>query len=168
MIVMRKKRLRSTRNLKRNKSQSKPKRGHKKLRRWKVCLRGPKVWRTTCLILRDCFNFPISNSPKVQDAEDGFFWSNWKSQESFKAICSCHKTSRSYQGANHFVFSSNSSDVALQWYLSLENAKMNDWNKMIEAFAQQYSYSVQLDVSLRDLETTKQLNNELFSDFLMR
>ena len=66
------------------------------------------------------------------------------------------------------MFSSNSSDVALQWYLSLENAKMNDGNKMIEAFAQQYSYSVQLDVSLRDLETTKQLNNELFSDFLMR
>ena len=32
------------------------------------------------------------------------------------------------------------SGVALQWYLSLENAKMNDWNKMTEAFAQQYEY----------------------------
>ena len=28
------------------------------------------------------------------------------------------------------------SGVALQWYLSLENAKMNDWNKMTEAFVQ--------------------------------
>ena len=45
---------------------------------------------------------------------------------------------------------------------------MNDWNKMVEAFALQYSYNVQLDVSLRDLETTKQLNNESFSDLLMR
>ena len=45
---------------------------------------------------------------------------------------------------------------------------MNDWNKMAEAFAQQYSYNVQLDVSLRDLETTKQLSNETFSYFLMR
>ena len=45
---------------------------------------------------------------------------------------------------------------------------MNDWNKMAEAFAQQYSYNFQLDVSLKDLETTKQLSNELFSDFLMR
>ena len=57
--------------------------------------------------------------------------------------------------------------VALQWYLSLENAKMNDWNKMDEAFVQQYSYNVQLDVSLKDLETTKQLSNALFFDFLM-
>ena len=31
--------------------------------------------------------------------------------------------------------------VALQWYLSLENTKMNDWNKMDEAFVQQYSYN---------------------------
>ena len=52
------------------------------------------------------------------------------------------------------------SGITLQWYLSLENAKMNDWNKMIESFAQQYSYNVQLNVSIRDLETTKQLNNE--------
>ena len=59
------------------------------------------------------------------------------------------------------------SGVALQWYLSLENFKMNDWNKMAEAFAQQYSYNVQLDVSLRDLETTKQLSNESISNFLM-
>ena len=58
--------------------------------------------------------------------------------------------------------------VALQWYLSLENAKMNDWNKMIESFAQQYSYNVQLNVSIRDLETTKQLSNEKFFDFLMK
>ena len=41
---------------------------------------------------------------------------------------------------------------------------MNDWNKMAEAFAQQYSYNVQLDVSLRDLETKKQLNNDSFFD----
>ena len=60
------------------------------------------------------------------------------------------------------------SGVALQWYLSLENAKLNDWNKMAEAFVQQYSYNVQLDVSLRDLETTKQLSNKSFLDFLMR
>ena len=60
------------------------------------------------------------------------------------------------------------SGVAVQWYLSLENAKMNDWNKMDEAFVQQYSYNVQLDVSLRDLETTKQLSNQSFSNFLMR
>ena len=39
---------------------------------------------------------------------------------------------------------------------------------MAEAFVQQYSYNVQLDVSLRDLETTKQLSNKSFLDFLMR
>ena len=45
---------------------------------------------------------------------------------------------------------------------------MNNWNKMAEAFAQQYSYNVQWDVNLRDLGTTKKLSNESISDFLMR
>ena len=39
---------------------------------------------------------------------------------------------------------------------------------MVEAFAQKYLYNVQLDVSLRDLETTKQLSNDSFSNFLMK
>ena len=52
------------------------------------------------------------------------------------------------------------SGVARQCYISLENAKMNDWNKKVGTFVQQYSYNVQLDVNLRDLETTKQLSNE--------
>ena len=39
---------------------------------------------------------------------------------------------------------------------------------MAEAFVQQYSYNVQLDVSLRDVETAKQLSNESFSNFLLR
>ena len=67
-----------------------------------------------------------------------------------------------------FCFFRTFSGVALQWYLSLENTKMNDWNKMAEAFARQYSYNVQLDVSLKDLETTKQLSNESFSDEVER
>ena len=45
---------------------------------------------------------------------------------------------------------------------------MNDWNKTVEAFAPQYSYNVQLDVSLKDLENTKQLSNESFFDEVER
>ena len=39
---------------------------------------------------------------------------------------------------------------------------------MVEAFAQKYLYNVQLDVSLRELETTKQLSNDSFSNEVER
>jgi len=57
---------------------------------------------------------------------------------------------------------------AMNWYLSLNNAKTRDWKELAMEFVHHYNYNVQLDVTLRDLETTKQKSSETFSEFLTR
>lgn len=57
---------------------------------------------------------------------------------------------------------------AMNWYLSLDIAKTRDWKELAMEFVHHYNYNAQLDVTLRDLETTKQKSNETFSEFLMK
>ena len=58
--------------------------------------------------------------------------------------------------------------AAAQWFLSLEDSKTKNWEDIMDAFVAQYSYNTQLDVTLRDLETTRQNFGEAFVDFLSR
>ena len=44
--------------------------------------------------------------------------------------------------------------AAAQWFLSLEDSKTKNWEDIMDAFVAQYNYNTQLDVILRDLETT--------------
>ena len=53
-----------------------------------------------------------------------------------------------------------------QWFLSLEDSKTKNWEDIMDAFVAQYNYNTQLDVTLRDLETTRQNAGETFVDFL--
>ena len=42
------------------------------------------------------------------------------------------------------------------WYHSLEKKVKDDWRALAEAFLNQYVTDMEMDMSLRDLETTKQ------------
>ena len=57
---------------------------------------------------------------------------------------------------------------ASRWYYSLNLGKINIWGELIEAFVEQFSYNTMIDVTLRDLEITKQKNDETFSEYLVR
>ena len=58
--------------------------------------------------------------------------------------------------------------AAAQWFLSLEDSKTRNWEDIMDAFAAQYNYNTQLDITLRDLQTTLQNSGETFVDFLSR
>ncbi|KAJ9173793.1 hypothetical protein P3X46_016897 [Hevea brasiliensis] len=58
--------------------------------------------------------------------------------------------------------------VASSWYHGLEATVRKDWEELVRRFVQQYSYNTALDVTLRDLETTRQKPNETFSEYLLR
>ena len=58
--------------------------------------------------------------------------------------------------------------AAAQWFLSLEDSKTRNWEDIMDSFVAQYNYNTQLDVTLRDLETTCQNSGETFVDFLSR
>ena len=58
--------------------------------------------------------------------------------------------------------------VASDWYHALPTSTKSDWKTLNEAFRGQFSYNAALEVSLRDLEMTKQKDGETFSEFLIR
>ena len=66
------------------------------------------------------------------------------------------------------VFPLSLTGVAQEWYHRLPSTVQSNWHELCEAFAAQYAYNSSLDVSLRDLEMTKQKYGETFADFLIR
>ena len=58
--------------------------------------------------------------------------------------------------------------MAVNWYHGLEKSIQADWKELCSTFLKQYEYNTKLEVSIRDLELTKQRSNESFSDFLIK
>ena len=58
--------------------------------------------------------------------------------------------------------------MTVNWYHGLEKSIRADWKELGSTFLMQYEYNTKLEVSIRDLELTKQRTNESFSNFLTR
>ena len=58
--------------------------------------------------------------------------------------------------------------ITINWYHGLEKSIRADWKELCSTVLKQYEYNTKLEVSIRDLELTKQKPNESFSDFLTR
>ena len=57
---------------------------------------------------------------------------------------------------------------ASRWYYSLNPSKTKVWNELVELFVDQFIFNTMIDVTLRDLETTKQGVGEKFSKYMTR
>ena len=57
---------------------------------------------------------------------------------------------------------------ASRCYYSLDPNKTKVWNKLVEFFMDQFIFNTMIDVTLRDLETTKQRVGETFSEYMTR
>ena len=55
---------------------------------------------------------------------------------------------------------------ASRWYYSLDPGKTKVWNELVELFVDQFIFNTMIDVTLRDLETTKQGVGETFSKYM--
>ena len=58
--------------------------------------------------------------------------------------------------------------MAAIWYAKLEDDVKRNWDEMAEAFDTQYSYNTQIEVTTRELETTRQEPKKSFSNFVTR
>ena len=58
--------------------------------------------------------------------------------------------------------------MAVNWYHGLEKSVRANWKELCSIFLKQYEYNTKLEVSIRDLELTKQRSNEFFLNFLTR
>ena len=66
------------------------------------------------------------------------------------------------------LFQQSLTGPALRWFVGMDNAKKASWDSICNAFNQQYHYNIEVDITRRDLETTKQQFKESFSSFLTR
>ena len=57
---------------------------------------------------------------------------------------------------------------ASRWYHSLDPSKTKVWNKLVELFVDQFIFNTMIDVTLRDLETTKHGVGETLSKYMTR
>ena len=66
-----------------------------------------------------------------------------------------------------YVFPMSLTGSVSRWYYFVDIRKTGILRELIEAFVIQFSYNTMIDVTLRDLETTLQKNDETFSEFLV-
>ena len=57
---------------------------------------------------------------------------------------------------------------ASRWYYSFDPSKIKVWNELVELFVNQFIFNTMIDVTLRDLENTKQGIGEIFSRYMTR
>ena len=66
------------------------------------------------------------------------------------------------------AFSLSFTGGASRWYYSLDLSKAKVWNELVELFMGQFIFNTMIDVTLRDLETTKQGVGGTFSKYMTR
>ena len=66
------------------------------------------------------------------------------------------------------AFSLSLSGGASRWYYSLDLSKAKVWNELVELFMGQFIFNTMIDLTLTDLETTKQGVGGNFSKYMTR
>ena len=66
---------------------------------------------------------------------------------------------------NAFPFSLTGSTS--KWYYNLDMGKVKGWTELVNAFLTQFPFDTMIDITLGDLETTKQREGETFSEYLV-
>jgi hypothetical protein len=72
------------------------------------------------------------------------------------------------QVLNLFPFSLTGS--TFKWYYTLDIGTVKSWTELVNAFLTQFSFNTMIDITLRDLEITKQKEGgfPVFSKYLVR
>ena len=66
------------------------------------------------------------------------------------------------------MFQNTLTVAALRWFLNLDDARVRSWEDICREFHKQYKYNMEVDITRRDLETTKQERKESFSTFITK
>ena len=66
------------------------------------------------------------------------------------------------------MFQSTLTKATLRWFLNLDDARVRSWQDIYREFHKQYKYNMEVDITRRDLETTKQEPKGSFSTFITK
>ena len=66
------------------------------------------------------------------------------------------------------MFQNTLTGAAFRWFLNLDDARAKSWEDICWEFHKQYTYNMEVDITRRNLETTKQKPKESFSTFITK
>ena len=66
------------------------------------------------------------------------------------------------------MFQNTLTEAALRWFLNLDDARAKSGEDIYRKFHNQYKYNIEVNVTRRDLKTTKQETKESFSTFITK
>src|ERR1041384_343489 len=66
------------------------------------------------------------------------------------------------------LFQQSLTGTTMRWFFGLDKTKIRTWEDVCHAFNSQYHYNLDVDVTRRELETTRQEEKESFAKFLTR
>ena len=66
------------------------------------------------------------------------------------------------------MFQNTLTGAILKWFLNLDDARAISWEDIYWEFHKQYKYNMEVNITRRDLETTKQEPKESFSTFITK
>ena len=100
--------------------------------------------------------FKISNAEKFDGTRD--------SKQHVRGYLSIAKMNGLDEKQTLNAFPLSLTGGASRWYYSLDPNKTKVWNELVEFFVDQFIFNTEIDVTLKDLETTKQGVGETFSE----
>ena len=124
---------------------------------------------TTCWTLKNCASPPKVKLPENFKMPNIDRFDGTGNPKSYIKLCM--SVFQSLGCTNEHIamlFPQTLRKVALSWFLTLETSKTRAWEDVVRAFIDHYSYNQELDVTIRDLETTRQNTNESLAVFLTR
>ena len=66
------------------------------------------------------------------------------------------------------MFQNTLTKAVLRWFLNLDDARARSWEDICREFHKQYKYNIEVNITRRDLETTKQEPKESLSTFITK
>ena len=66
------------------------------------------------------------------------------------------------------MFQNTLTRATLRWFLNLDDAKARSWEDIYQEFHKQYKYNMEVDITRKDLKTTKKESKESFSTFITK
>ena len=111
---------------------------------------------------------PIALPPKFKISNAEKFDGTGDSKQHVKGYLSIAEMNGLDEKQTLHAFPLSLTGGASRWYYSLDPNKTKVWNELVEFFVDQFIFNTEIDVPLRDLETTKQGVGETFSEYMTR
>ena len=136
--------------------------------KWMRRLEKPVRWRNLWTMILSLSIPQCKVATQVQDANLRKIWWDQLPKVPSEDVYEGYAALRHDRGSTCSMFQNTLTGAALRWFLNLDDARARSWEDIYQEFHKHYKYNREVDITRRDLETTKQELKESFSTFITK